>query len=129
MEAEIGFRTRGTKCIFELNFRKPALCGRMRNCVSTQRECEPLAFKRAIVSAALALVVFAAPGAPAQEANSNSQAQAQTHQANLPPRVIQARRFLSERGWTPARGLTPKRSGMQIGRAEERRVGKECRSR
>jgi hypothetical protein len=102
-----------TNCIFELTFRKPALCGRVRNCVSTQRECEPLAFKRAIVSAALALVVFVAPGAPAQEANSNSQAQAQTHQANLPPRVIQARRFLSERGWTPARGLTPKRSGMR----------------
>jgi hypothetical protein len=102
-----------TNCIFELNFRKPALCGRVRSCVSTQRECEPLAFKRAIVSAALALVVLAAPGAPAQEANSNSQAQVQMHQANLPPRVIEARRFLSDRGWTPARGLTPKRSGMR----------------
>src|ERR1035441_2244835 len=50
----------------------------------------------------------------------------------LPPRVIQAQRFLAERGW--AQGRRRLRSGagpgnLQAGRSEERRVGKECRSR
>src|ERR1019366_1011061 len=89
----------------------------------------PLAFMRAISLAALslsALLALAAPGATAQEAKSNSQAQAQTQPANLPPRVIEARRFLSDRGWTPACGLTPKRSGMRSTFGQMNTVGIEA---
>jgi hypothetical protein len=118
-----------TNCIVELNFRKPAFCGRVRNRVSTHREFEPPVLIRAIASAALALsalVVLAAPAATAQDAAAALAGNAKSQQANLPPRVIEARRFLSERGWTPARGLAARHTGVRRSFGQMSTVGIEA---
>lgn len=105
-----------TNCIFELNFRKPTLCGRVGNRVSARREREALVLKRAIALAALALsvlVVLAVPAAIAQDAAAGLPRKAKSQQANLPPRVIEAMRFLAQRGWTPTCGLAARHTGVQ----------------
>ena len=48
---------------------------------------------------------------PRKEPVADPQAQARAQHTNLPPRVIQAQRFLAQRGWTPGHGLPARASG------------------
>ena len=82
--------------------------------VSAHREGKRADWKRAFGLAAWGLsffVVLAAQTISAQESTSGPQAQARTHRENLPPRVAEAERFLTRRGWTAARGITALHTG------------------
>ncbi len=48
-----------------------------------------------------------------------------TQRANLPPRVIQAERFLSQRGWTPGRGMVARHSPFDRAVARTSAIGVE----
>ena len=71
--------------------------------------------ERVFAACALTMLILLAPSlAKAQEAIARTRATARTQRANLPPRVVEAERFLTERGWTPARGLAALHSGKRI---------------
>jgi hypothetical protein len=71
--------------------------------------------ERVFAACALTMLILLAPSlAKAQEAIARPRATARTQRANLPPRVVEAERFLTERGWTPARGLAALHSGKRI---------------
>lgn len=86
-------------------------------CVSAGRLAASIVLRLAIARATLVLLILSAnvtPQAIAQVADASSQAGARTQRANLPPRVIQAQRFLAERGWTPAHGLAAMHSSRRV---------------
>jgi len=68
--------------------------------------------ERVFAAFALTMLMVLAPLlAKTQDAMARTQATARTQRANLPPRVVEAERFLTERGWTRARGLAALHSG------------------
>jgi Cep192 domain 4/Abnormal spindle-like microcephaly-assoc'd, ASPM-SPD-2-Hydin len=106
-----------TDYIFEMKFREPDRSGRVGKRVPTRQKGEPAALKRTFVLATLTLsilVVLAAPAATAQVAATGPEkkiaAKTAGQSVNLPPRVVEAERFLAQRGWTPASRVAVMRS-------------------
>lgn len=121
-EPGTGFRTRVKNLISAPKVTMPAPTARVGKLVFDAGADKPARVKWAIGLAAWALaslVVLAAQPANAQDAIASPQPQPGTQRANLPPRVLQAQRFLAERGWTSARGLAARHTGRgnQTGRA------------
>ena len=93
---------------------EPSLSSRAGKRVSYARQAGLATAKVVIALVALALPVMALQAAvplAAQEVGVSRGVPAGRQTENLPPRVVAARRFLAERGWTPARGLAARLSG------------------
>jgi hypothetical protein len=82
---------------------EPASDGRAGKCVRAWRRSRRGAFRANVGRILLALALLAAPFSGSQKTNAAEQARAARSEANLPPRVLQAERFLAVRGWTPGR--------------------------
>lgn len=103
--------------ILEHQANSPASNGRVAERVSAARETPLVVLKLAIALATSSLCVFAS-SATARQANANPHLQARTPRSSLPPRVIEAQRFLAKRGWTPgqrlpARSSAPRKSNIR----------------
>ena len=98
---------------FELKLRKPVGSGSMRACVSARLEDWFGGLKKVLFMPALAvsaIFLLAGLGGSAQDASAGAGAEPVAQRTNLPPRVKEAERFLSQRGWTRGRGMAARRS-------------------
>jgi hypothetical protein len=100
--------------IFEKNVKVAPAIASVGERVSSAGEESTTVQRRAVALAAWALMALAGSVATlswAQGTDRNPEAQAKAQRANLPPRVMQAQRFLTARGWTPASGMAARHSG------------------
>ena len=100
--------------IFAKNVNIAAERASVGDCVSAAGEISKTILVRAIALALMALSGSITTLSPAQGVDRSSQAQLKEQRMNLPPRVIQAQRFMAQRGWTRSGGLAARHSGRVV---------------
>ncbi len=117
-EAGVGLRIRVTNPMFDWNERDP-ICDGGAGALTVSARLRAGRGKWASVALAAWLLTQLTPGAAAQQALQGLQAKPTSEQAvrspSVPPRVIEAQRFLLQRGWSPGHRMAPRASS---GRAQ-----------